>query len=147
MKLTLPLHTFNNRFWPVLLLAGLVVLFFWDSFFAGKALFIRDMFFDGFRWRQFATEAFWDGAIPLWNPRSNYGQPFVANPQSAVFYPLHWIFFLFPPVFALKLSLAIHLFIAAVSMYGLMRHWRVNPEPALLSAISIVFSAYFYCAA
>ena len=103
---------------------------------------MRDMFCDGLPWRQFATEAFWDGAIPLWNPRSNYGQPFIANPQSAVFYPLHWIFFLFPAVFALKLSLAIHLFIAAVSMYGLMRHWRLNPEPALLSAISITFSTY-----
>jgi hypothetical protein len=143
MKLALPLYTFKHRSWPVLLLAGLVVLFFWDSFFAGKALLMRDMFFDGLRWRQFATEAFWDGAIPLWNPRSNFGQPFVANPQSAVFYPLHWIFFLFSPVFALKLSLAVHLFIAAVSMYGLMRHWRLNPEPALLSAISITFSTYF----
>ena len=103
---------------------------------------MRDMFFDGLRWRQFATEAFWDGAIPLWNPRSNYGQPFIANPQSAVLYPLHWIFFLLPAVFALKLSLAVHLFIAAVSMYGLMRHWRINPEPALLSAISFTFSTY-----
>ena len=103
---------------------------------------MRDMFFDGLRWRQFATEAFWDGAIPLWNPRSNFGQPFIANPQSAVFYPLHWIFFLFPPVFALKLSLALHLFIAAFSMYGLMRHWRLNPAPALLSAISVAFGTY-----
>ena len=142
MKMTFPLNTFRHRSWPVLLLAGLVLLFFWDSFFAGKALLMRDMFFDGLRWRQFAAEAFWDGAIPLWNPRSNFGQPFIANPQSAVFYPLHWIFFLLPPVFALKLSLAIHLLIAAVSMYGLMRHWKLNPEPALLSAVSITFGTY-----
>jgi hypothetical protein len=143
MKLTLPQYIFKQHFWPVLLLAGLVVLFFWDSFFAGKALLMRDMFFDGLPWRQFAAEAFWDGAIPLWNPRSNFGQPFIANPQSAVFYPLHWIFFLLPPVFALKLSMALHLFIAAVSMYGLMRHWKLNPQPALLSAISITFGTYY----
>ena len=124
-------------------LAGLVVLFFWDSFFAGKALLMRDMFFDGLPWRVFAAEAFRDGAIPLWNPRSNFGQPFIANPQSAVFYPLHWIFFLLPPVFALKLSLALHLFIAAVSMYALMRHWMLRPLPCLLSAICLTFGTYF----
>jgi hypothetical protein len=127
---------------PYLVLAALVVLFFWDSFFAGKILCMRDMFCDFVPWRQFARSAIGEGALPFWNPYSRCGQPFIACPQSAVFYPLNLPFYVLPAAPALKLSLALHLFIAAASTYALMRHWRMSPAAAMLSAVSFAFGTY-----
>ena len=134
--------TERGRIWPYLLLAGLVILFFWDSFFAGKVLCMRDMFCDFMPWHTFARQAVRDGAIPLWNHYSSAGQPFIAEPQTAFFYPLNILFYVLPVTFALKLSLALHLFIAAASCYALMRHWKVNTAAALLTAVSFTFSTY-----
>src|SRR4028118_2353358 len=39
-------------------------------------------------WRFFAAQQLSQGLIPLWNPHQFSGTPFVANGQSAVFYPL-----------------------------------------------------------
>jgi hypothetical protein len=32
------------------------------------------------------------GLIPLWNPHQFCGAPFIANGQSAFFYPPNWLF-------------------------------------------------------
>ena len=128
--------------WPIVCLAFMVVLFFADSLFLGRAILMRDMFCDGLPWRRFAAQAFRDGAVPLWNQYSRYGQPFVANPQSAVFYPPHLLFVCLPSMAALKLSLALHLLLAGVSMFALCRHWKMAVLPALLAAVSLTFSSY-----
>src|SRR3954469_21937586 len=31
------------------------------------------------------------GELPLWNPWSDGGQPLLADPQSAIWYPLNWV--------------------------------------------------------
>jgi hypothetical protein len=134
--------TLRGRIWPYLLLAALVMLFLWDSLFAGKVLCMRDTFCDFVPWRTFSRQAVRAGVIPLWNHYSHSGQPFVAEPQTAFFYPLNVLFYVLPVTFALKLSFALHLFIAAASSYGLMRHWKVNAAGALLTAVSFTFSTY-----
>ncbi|HZT21752.1 MAG TPA: hypothetical protein VFB55_02470, partial [Verrucomicrobiae bacterium] len=32
------------------------------------------------------------GELPLWNPYTALGRPFLADPETAVFYPPNWIF-------------------------------------------------------
>ncbi len=128
--------------WPPLLLAVLVALFFWDSLFAGKVFCMRDTFFDFMPWRHFAHEAIRQGHWPLWNPYTNCGQPFMANPKSAVFYPPNVVFYVLPLTWALKFSLAAHVFLAAASAYLLARHWRLDAGPALLASTSYAFSTY-----
>jgi hypothetical protein len=38
-----------------------------------------------------AARALNDGALPLWNPLSNGGQPLLADPQAALLYPPTWL--------------------------------------------------------
>ncbi|MEN6627520.1 MAG: YfhO family protein [Candidatus Sumerlaeia bacterium] len=139
-------HNHTRALWPYALLAAFVFLFFWDSFLAGKAPVMRDTVIDFLPWRMFAREAFRAGALPLWNPYSNCGQPFMAEPQSAFFYAPHALFYAFPPVTALKLWLALHYAIAAVSMYALARHWRLQAAPALMAAIGFAFGTHLIAA-
>jgi hypothetical protein len=54
-------------------------------------------------------------------PLLNCGQPFIANPQSAFFYPLNWIYYLLEFHQAYTLFIFIHLLLAGVFMYAFIK--------------------------
>lgn len=126
----------------MLVLAGFVVVFLWDAF-AGRAFVMRDSVNDFLPWRRLAAQAARDGHLPLWNSWSRFGQPFVANPQSAVFYPPHLLFGVLPVPIAFNLSLALHLFVGAAGLFALLRRFRAGVEGALLGGVVFSFGAYF----
>ncbi len=61
------------------------------------------------------------GQIPLWNPHLFLGVPFLANPQAAVLYPLHWPLSWLTPEQALVWSALLHAWLAAGFTYVLAR--------------------------
>ncbi|MDH3879786.1 MAG: YfhO family protein, partial [Desulfobacterales bacterium] len=87
----------------------------------GKTLVLRDTFFEFRFLYDFSKENILNGIIPLWNPYSNCGQPFIANPQSAFFYPLNWIFYLLNFQQAYTLFIFIHLFLAGFFMHAFIK--------------------------
>ena len=72
-------------------------------------------------WRVFAAETLKSGYLPLWNPHQFCGTPFLANSQSAVFYPLNLLFCLLPVARAFGVSVLLHLFLSGSFMYGFLR--------------------------
>jgi len=72
-------------------------------------------------WRLFASETLRSGYLPLWNPHQFCGTPFVANSQSAVFYPLNLLFCLLPVSQAFGVSVLLHLFLTGVFAYLFLR--------------------------
>jgi len=121
------------------LLAALTLLFFWPML-AGRVPCLRDSFIDCYPWRVFGREAFRAGHVPLWNPYSCCGKPFVANTQSAFFYPLHLIFYLLPLPWALSVSTVVHVFLAGAFTYALVRHLGSGRAGGVLAAIAFMFS-------
>jgi hypothetical protein len=69
----------------------------------------------------FFSAALRDGRLPLWNPHVFGGSAFLANPQSAVFYPTSLLFLWLPQSQALSLELTVHLILAAAGTYALAR--------------------------
>jgi hypothetical protein len=124
-------------------LAAFVAAFLWDSIFAGRAFVMRDTVFDFLPWRRFAAQAALDGAAPLWNPFSRFGQPFLAEPQSGFFYPPHHLFDFLPVAAAFKATLALHLYVAAAGMFALLRRFGAAVEASLLAAVVFAFGGYF----
>ena len=61
------------------------------------------------------------GHLPLWNPYLFAGVPFLANPQAAVLYPLHWPMIWMEPSQALIWSALLHVWLAAGFMYTFAR--------------------------
>jgi len=57
------------------------------------------------------------GHLPLWNPYLFAGAPFLANPQAAVLYPLHWPLTWLEPSQALIWSALLHVWLASGFMY------------------------------
>jgi hypothetical protein len=61
--------------------------------------------------------------IPLWNPYQFAGTPFVANGQSAVFYPLNLPFWLFDVARAFGISAFLHTLLSGIATYFLAQRW------------------------
>ena len=89
-------------------------------------------------WRLFAAQTLRSGYLPLWNPHQFCGTPFVANSQSAVFYPLNLLFCLMPVVRAFGVSVLLHLFLTGSFMYLFLRSSAIGlgRPAALLGAVA-----------
>src|SRR5439155_1237208 len=68
-------------------------------------------------WRHFAWESLRQGRLPLWNPYSLAGTPFIASMQSAVFYPINLLFTPLPFARTFAWSALLRLWIAGFSAY------------------------------
>ena len=89
-------------------------------------------------WRLFAAQTLQSGYLPLWNPHQFCGTPFVANSQSAVFYPLNLLFCVFPVARAFGVSVLLHLFLTGSFLYAFLRSRAIGlgRPAALLGAVA-----------
>lgn len=127
------------RFWPYLTIFILTLLFFGKTLFPSNDQIIyggdlKDQFFF---WKSFLVDNLKQGIVPFWNPFSFSGTPFLAHPSMAVFYPLNFIFFIFPINQAFSLYLFIHVLMGAIFMYRLCRNFS---DSYSAMAGSIIFS-------
>jgi hypothetical protein len=106
-----------------LLLAGLICAAYPDVIFGGQVFCFRDFGFFGYPLAHYHRESFWRGEVPLWNPLSNCGLPFLAQWNTLVLYPGSLFYLLFPPVWALSFFCLFHLWLAGMGMYFLAWHW------------------------
>ena len=81
------------------------------------------------------------GRIPLWNPYVLGGQPFVGNPQMAVFYPNTLLLYVMPAWAALSLALGIHLFLCGAFTFAYLRRWTESDVSAMAGGITYAGSA------
>ena len=93
-------------------------------------------------WRHFMLESYRMGHVPLWNPNTLGGAPFLANSQSAPLYPLHWLW-PFGAESLLGFSAWLHLFIAGLGVFALCRRLEANVWGGLVAATSVQISAFF----
>ncbi|RPJ41784.1 MAG: hypothetical protein EHM19_11125, partial [Candidatus Latescibacterota bacterium] len=75
------------------------------------------------------------GRIPLWDLSSFCGQPYLANYQSGVFYPVNLLLLPFSPERSLGLSVWIHLMIAGIGGMLLLRGLGLSPGVALIGGL------------
>ncbi len=86
-------------------------------------------------WRLLAARAVRRGTIPLWNPYQFCGTPFIANSQSAVFYPATIIFVVFSVARAFAYSACLHLALAGWFCFLLCRTMGRSWWPAFTAGI------------
>lgn len=93
-------------------------------------------------WRQFAAENLRAGRVPLWNPYQFCGTPFVANSQSAVFYPPNLLYAVLSPDRAVGWSAALHLALAGWFMWLLMARLGVGAAGCALAGAVYALSCW-----
>ena len=101
-----------------------------------------DAIAQSYPWRLYLHEWMARGVIPLWNPHQFCGAPFLANLQSAAFYPPNLILVFFDPAAALGFSAALHLLLAAIGVFFLCRRLGVSVAGAALSGVCFGFCTF-----
>src|SRR6266699_6849225 len=84
-----------------------------------RTFFFRDFGFFGYPLAFHHRESFWRGELPLWNPLSNCGLPFLAQWNTLTLYPGSIFYLLFPLSWSLGVFCLAHLFLAGLGMYRL----------------------------
>ena len=93
--------------------------------------------------RDFAAAALRSGHIPLWNPYNFMGAPFLANPQTAVFYPPNILLSWLPVERAVSLNIVVHLVIAALGTFALARRgFDMTRLAALCAGVAFGLGGY-----
>ena len=92
--------------------------------------------------RFFWVESIKHGSFPLWNPYQFSGQPFFANPQHGMLYPLNSLFFLLPFDIAFNTIIILHFFLGGLFTYLFLRDLDVNSTGSLISGLIFMLSGY-----
>jgi hypothetical protein len=87
--------------------------------------------------RLFTNQELRRGHLPLWNPYNASGEPWLANPQTGVFYPPAWIFVVVPFARAYVLYLAMHVALLGCGALLLFRRFS-SPQAAFLGALTLM---------
>src|SRR5512140_2234049 len=94
---------------------------------------------------QYQATRFAQGEVPLWNPYNNGGHPFLADTQSAVFYPPRLITIAILNATggstpqrmydALQKEMVAHALIAALLMYAFMRRLTLDDPHSVIAGL------------
>lgn len=122
-----------------LLLTALTLCLFGDVLVAGRHVVLSNLHCDLATeflpmW-QFGFEHLSRGDLVLWNPHIFGGAPFFGNFQSALLYPLNWLFLVLPVHLAINLSIALHVLILGLGMYAWARLRGMSTPAGLLAAV------------
>ncbi len=131
--------------WPLALLAAATAIYHWDLIVAPADHLLAGHDVRSYlRWiHQFSRESLLDGRLPVWNPHVYGGVPFIANPQTTVFYPLSWFYLFMPVALAERWMIVTHTFLAGCFMYALLRQASLRKLPALIACLPWMFGSYF----
>ena len=108
------------------LLALFIVAMFSDVIFGGRTFIFRDFGLFGYPLAGYHRESFWRGEIPLWNPLSHCGIPFLAQWNTLALYPGSLVYLLLPLDWSRGFFNLLHLFLCGLTMYALAFHWTSN---------------------
>lgn len=132
------------RFFPIFGYIFIVLVLFWPILFpnAGTLIFGDDIHRSYHFFRQFFHDAIASGEFPWWNPYLFSGEPLIANPSVAFWYPFNWLFMILPYALAYSIIIPIHIFIAMTGMYWLARKW-LGREAAWIAGLTFGLSGFF----
>ena len=127
--------------WIVPAIVGAFLFLFFPTVFLGiNSFFYRDFGSLAYPIIHYQKESFLSGEIPLWNPLSHCGIPFLAQWGTMTLYPPSLFYIFLPSPWSLNVFCLLHLIFGAVGMYLFARRWINDDFPALFSAVAFVFN-------
>lgn len=88
----------------------------------------------------YQRECFWRGELPLWNPYSNCGAPFLAQWGTMVLYPFSLFYLLLPVPWSLNVFCLAHLCWGGTGMSALAARWTGSRFAGGVAAVAFIFN-------
>lgn len=126
---------------PLWLLAALVLLLFRVPLTTGT-FFFRDLYLLFYPKKLFFIESLRAGQIPLWDPLTNGGQPYLTNPANTAFHPSNLLYFVLPPLTAFNWILVLHFVFCAAAAYWLARSVALSQSAAFTTGAVFALCGY-----
>lgn len=95
---------------------------------------------------EYLWSSFVRGEIPLWNPYEKAGFSFIGDPETGVFYPVHWLMALLTGTtgagpFVMLLQVLVHVGIAGVGMHHYLRRRQLPTASCWLGGTAYILSS------
>ncbi|PJF46750.1 MAG: hypothetical protein CUN48_12165 [Candidatus Thermofonsia Clade 3 bacterium] len=136
------MHLLGRLAWPsvlVLLVLGAT----WKLTLGDRIIARGDLLLYFYPLRDYASQAIREGRLPLWNPYTFMGAPFLANSQVGFFYPFNVLTAWLPVERAVSWNIALHLAIAALGAYALARRgFALGRLAAFAGAVTFGLGGY-----
>src|ERR1044071_4039643 len=105
-----------------------------------RGFFFRDFGFFSYPLAYYHRQSFWRGEVPLWNPLSNCGIPFLAQWNTVTLYPGSLFYLFLPMPWSLGMFCLLHQVLAGLGMYFLARRWTGNRLAASVAGLAFAFN-------
>lgn len=133
--------------WQCVAILAVLVAVFFHKILLGQAYFWEDFIYQNYPFRVFAATSLAQGELPLWNPYTFNGMPFLADIQTTVLYVPSLILTLFVSngtlnFYWLELMIILHFVLAGVGMFYLAKSFQVTNMPALFAGAAYMLSGY-----
>jgi len=131
--------------WIILAVLGIItVVIFAQFIFTDKMLFGSDMIPMGYMMRKAVADS-WraTGTLPLWDPYILCGLPVVDAMHGDLFYPVSALYLLMPVHKAVGYKIVIHVWLAGVAMFLLIRTLGLSRKSAFLAGVGYMVAPYF----
>lgn len=131
--------------WVVVgLLAVIVITIFGGFIFSDRMLSGTDMVPMGYMMRKVVAD-YWkaNGTIPLWDPYILGGLPVVDAMHGDLFHPVSLLYVMMPLHKALGYKIILHVWLAGVAMYFLLRTLGLRRRACLFGAVGYMVAPYF----
>jgi len=119
------------------------LLFFYNFFFQPKAFYERDSTLLETPVRMLVVQLLKEGHFALWTDSHGHGQPFLANPKVAIFYPTTLLYLFLPFFVAFKIHYLIHPIIGWLGMYLLTKSYSFSRKASFLASSLFFFSGMY----
>jgi hypothetical protein len=128
-------------YWPLFGVAALVAAAHYPIL-LGRFVFNRDLsrFLYPIRW--FVGDSLRRGDGPWWTPHIGLGHAMLADPQSAIFYPINVLHLLGSLPLLMNLICLLHVVWGAIGMVKVARAFNLDHVPALIAGLSWALSGY-----
>ncbi|MCS7060784.1 MAG: oligosaccharide flippase family protein [Anaerolineae bacterium] len=103
---------------------------------------LSDLILENYAWKQFIIQSLGQRELPLWNPYLFAGVPFLAAGQHSALYPFSALYYLLPLHKAYGWFTVLHLALAGLFMFVLMRTFGVGRAAATFAAVAYELSGF-----
>jgi hypothetical protein len=132
----------RSDLFAVAILLAVPSLLFLDVLLGWGVFYIRDVPFYHFPGKKILRDIVLGGEFPYWNPFFSAGQPLAANPAHEVFYPLNWLILLPGFLYGFQLLALIHVYIASLTTYALLRSLGAARAAAVVGGLSFALGGF-----
>lgn len=125
-----------------IILIGLIVIFYGPGLVQPTSIMGGDAMSQFGPWLRFGWQSIRQGEWPLWDPYTFSGHPFLANPQTGLFYPPYWLLLFSPTPTTMEVIAVLHLFLLGLFTFWFGREIGLSWFASTISALAFAFSQY-----